>query len=179
MAIVSLTTQNASQTKVAFVGYPEVGKTSLIQLLLGKAPKLEYRPTIGLDFGTKMIKSTLGEHELNLWDFGGQRNFWPQWNSYLLGTKLCVVVTDSTPVGVLKTRMIIDWLNTREDNGGDRMRIIAIANKQDLGGTMTPKRVEDVLHVATYPMVAIDPQHREKLLELIRKEIKRLIEGRK
>jgi small GTP-binding protein len=177
VAVFSRTTQTSSQIKIAFVGYPAVGKTSIINLLLEKAPQLEYRPTIGLDFGQRLIKSTLGEHELNLWDFGGQRNFWPAWNSYLLGTKLCVVVTDSTPQSVLKTRMIIDWLNTREDNGGDEMKIITIANKQDLGGVMNPERVENVLHVTTYPMVAIDPQYREKLLELITKEIKSLVEG--
>jgi len=168
-----------TQIKVAFVGYPAVGKTSIIKLLLGKAPQLEYRPTIGLDFGQKLIKSTLGEHELALWDFGGQKNFWPQWNAYLLGTKLCVVVTDSTPMGVLKTRMIIDWLNTRENNGGDKMGIIAIANKQDLPGVMKPERVENVIQVTTYPMVAIDHQYREKVLEILSNEIKHLIEGKK
>jgi small GTP-binding protein len=187
VAVFSRTTQTNSQTKIAFVGYPAVGKTSIINLLLGKAPQLEYRPTIGLDFGTKMIKSTLGEHELNLWDFGGQKNFWPAWNSYLLGTQLCIVVTDSTPQGVLKTKMIVDWLNTRDGNGGehnntkddndvDEMKIIVIANKQDLGGVMNPERVENVLHVTTYPMVAIEPQYREELLELITNEIKGLIE---
>ncbi|MFX1520282.1 MAG: ADP-ribosylation factor-like protein [Promethearchaeota archaeon] len=187
MAIFSRTTQTSSHVKIAFVGYAAVGKTSLINLLLEKAPQLEYKPTIGLDFGQRLIKSILGEHELSLWDFGGQRNFWPAWNSYLLGTKLCVVVTDSTPTGVLRTRMIIDWLNTRdgnggednntkEDNGGDDMKIIAIANKQDLEEAMNPERVENVLHVTTYPMVAIDPQYREKLLQLISTEIKSMIE---
>ncbi len=179
MAVFSRNTQTSSQTnshiKIAFVGYPAVGKTSIINLLLGKAPQLEYKPTIGLDFGQRFIKSTLGEHELNLWDFGGQSNFWPKWNFYLLATKLCIVVTDSSPTGVLKTRMIIDWLKKREDNGGDEMSIIAIANKQDLPGAMKAKRVEDVLHVPTYPMVAIDTQYREELLELIINEFKRLI----
>ncbi len=84
-------------------------------------------------------------------------------------------MTDSSPTGVLKTRMIIDWLKKREDNGGDEMSIIAIANKQDLPGAMKAKRVEDVLHVPTYPMVAIDTQYREELLELIINEFKRLI----
>lgn len=175
MSIFSQITQTPSQIKVAFIGYPKVGKTSLINLLLGKAPQLEYRPTIGLNFGQKMIKSMLGEHELNLWDFGGQKNFWPMYNSYLLNTKLCIVVTDSTPTGVLKTSMIIDWLNKRDDNGGDKMRIIALANKQDLPGVMTAERVANVLRVTTYPVVAIDPMHRENVIDILKANIEQVV----
>jgi signal recognition particle receptor subunit beta len=123
-----------------------------------------------------MIKSMLGEHELNLWDFGGQKNFWPMYNSYLLNTKLCIAVTDSTPTGVLKTRMIIDWLKKRDDdNGGDTMRIIALANKQDLPGVMTAERVANVLRIATYPVVAIDPQHRENVIEILKTHIEQIV----
>ena len=175
MSVFSQITQTTSQIKVAFIGYPKVGKTSMINLLLGKAPQLEYRPTIGLNFGQKMIKSMLGEHELNLWDFGGQKNFWPMYNSYLLNTKLCVVVTNSTAKGVLQTKMIIDWLNKRDENGGDNMRIIAMANKQDLPGAMAAERVENVLRVTTYPVIAIDPFYRENVIEILKTNIEQIV----
>jgi small GTP-binding protein len=174
VSVFSQITQTTSQIKVAFIGYPKVGKTSMINLLLGKAPQLEYRPTIGLNFGQKMIKSMLGEHELNLWDFGGQKNFWPMYNSYLLNTKLCVVVTNSTPKGVLQTKMIIDWLNKRE-NGVDKMRIIAMANKQDLPGVMAAERVENVLRCPTYPVIAIDPLYRENVIEILKTNIEQIV----
>jgi len=45
--------------------------------------------------------------------------------------------------------------------------IVCLANKQDLTGHMTPDRVEDLLKIKTYPMVAIDPNNKELLIELI------------
>ena len=49
----------------------------------------------------------------------------------------------------------------------DSCEIVALANKQDLQGHMSADRVEDILHIPTFPMVAIDKNNRQRVVELI------------
>jgi 50S ribosomal subunit-associated GTPase HflX len=57
----------------------------------------------------------------------------------------------------------------------DECPIIAIANKQDLckdeESRMKPKLVEDLLHIKTYGLTAINPIEKKKLIEIIEKEL--------
>jgi len=56
-----------------------------------------------------------------------------------------------------------------------------IANKQDLtknDGRMEPKRVEDILHVKTYGLTAINPVERIKLMNIIKKELEKIAKRR-
>jgi small GTP-binding protein len=153
-----------NSVKVSFLGAPAVGKSTLIKLLSGQVPiPLDYKPTIGLDFGTVQF----GEHEVKLWDIGGQAAFQPFWNQYLNGSYLIFVVTDSTPQNVLQTKQLIEWVNSTQKNA----RVIAIANKQDIAGHFDAKRVENVLQVPTYGLTAIDPQQKEKLCYILVKEL--------
>ncbi|TFG05893.1 MAG: GTP-binding protein [Promethearchaeota archaeon] len=152
-----------ASVKVSFVGAPSVGKSTIIKLLSGQIPPLDYKPTIGLDFGSIQF----GEHEVRLWDIGGQDAFKPFWGQYLNGSYLVCVVTDSTPQNVLQSKQLVEWVNQTQKNA----RIIAIANKQDIDGHFQAKRVENVLQVPTYGMTAIDPQQKEKLYYILIKEL--------
>jgi len=149
--------------KVSFIGAPSVGKSTLIKLLSGKVPPLDYKPTIGLDFGSLQF----GEHEVKLWDIGGQDAFKPFWSQYIDGSYLVCVVTDSTPQNVLQTKQLVEWVNRNQS----KARVIAIANKQDIEGHFTAKRVENILQVPTYAMTAIDPRQKEKLYYVLIKEL--------
>ncbi|MFX1294429.1 MAG: ADP-ribosylation factor-like protein [Promethearchaeota archaeon] len=150
--------------KVSFLGYPSVGKSTLIKLLSGQVPPLEYKPTIGIDFGSLKF----GEHEVKLWDIGGQDAFRPFWDQYLNGSYLVFVVTDSTPQNVLQTKQLIDWVNRIQKN----IHIVALANKQDIeNGHFSAERIENVLHIPTYGITAIEPREKEKLYYILVKEL--------
>lgn len=149
--------------KIAFIGYPRVGKSTLLKMATGFKPPLEYKPTIGLDIGKmNLCNSVKGV----LWDIGGQKNFKPLWDSFLEGADLIVTVTDSTPTNVLQTKQILDMVVRKHNT-----RIIAIANKQDQDGRMDAKRVEDVLQVPTYPMVAIEEKNQDNFKMFIIEEL--------
>lgn len=69
-----------ASAKIAFIGYPKVGKSTLLKMVTGQRPPLDYKPTIGLDLGTvKMSENVNGV----VWDIGGQKNFQPLWDSFL------------------------------------------------------------------------------------------------
>lgn len=160
--------QSASKrkvSKISFIGCPAVGKTTIMKLLTGKEIDGKYVPTQGFDLGTV----NLDDVTFKLWDFGGQKAYIKtQMKQYIVGSDIIFVVTDSTPVNVLTTKELVDY--ARELESGSV--IVALANKQDVPGHLTPPRVQDVLHVPTYPCVAISEDNRRYLIELITKIIK-------
>ncbi|MBS7250445.1 MAG: ADP-ribosylation factor-like protein [Candidatus Freyarchaeota archaeon] len=152
--------------KVAFIGLPAVGKTSIITLLSENRTVTNYEQTIGISFGFV----TLGECEVSLFDIAGQDRFRFLWNGFMRGAKVIFVVTDSTPVNVLNTRKIIEEFCNKPNT-----IVLAIANKQDLPGAMKPSQVEDLLNVKTYGMVAIDPRKRTKMCHILRDALEQII----
>ena len=181
---------NRNFMKVAFVGLGGVGKSTIIRLLTDQRVQKSYKPTIGIDFGT--IK--MGECDVGLWDLAGQDRFRFMWPGFLRGSKLLFFVTDSSPQNVLKTKQLLEKIEghlecfKNEKRSGNipqkkydklgfgydskSVKIIVIANKQDLPGSMQPQQVENLLGRKTYPMVAIDPKKRVEMYWILQDMIK-------
>ena len=149
--------------KIAFIGFPRVGKSTLLKMVMGNRPPLDYKPTIGLDLGSLKFSENVNGV---VWDIGGQKNFQPLWDTFLNGAHLIVTVTDSTPKNVLQTKQIVDMIARKRNT-----RIIAIANKQDVDGHMTALRVEHLLQVPTYPMVAIEEKNKDSFFLILLEEL--------
>ena len=77
---------------------------------------------------------------------------------------------DSPLENVLNSKDIIDLIR-RKDIAA---QLLAIANKQDLPGALSPQLVQRILGIRAYGMVAIDPNNREKALEIIKEALKLL-----
>ncbi|MDF1537972.1 MAG: ADP-ribosylation factor-like protein [Candidatus Thorarchaeota archaeon] len=141
--------------KVALMGSGYAGKSTLIKLLTDNTAKLEvnYKPTPGMDCGTITLDDTT---KVSLVEMGGQTHFEFMWPDLLRGSRLVVVVTESTPKAVLKTRQLLHKYKDQLSNA----QLVAVANKQDIPGSMKPESVQDLLGIPTYGMVAIDPKQK-------------------
>jgi small GTP-binding protein len=141
--------------KVALMGSGYAGKSTLIKLLTDSAPKLDanYQPTAGMSCGTITIDSST---KVSLIEMGGQSHFEFLWADFMRGSKMVVVVTESYPKAVLKTRQLLEKFKNQLIG----VKVIAVANKQDVPGSMKPESVQDLLGVPTVGMVAIDPKQR-------------------
>jgi small GTP-binding protein len=157
--------------KVALMGSGYAGKSTLIKLLTDRTAKLEanYKPTPGMDCGTITLDDTT---KVSLVEMGGQTHFEFMWPDLLRGSKLVVVVTESTPKAVLKTRQLLHKYQEQLRN----VDIIAVANKQDVPGSMKPESVQDLLGIPTFGMVAIDPKQRLHGFRLIVNGLKDLVQ---
>ena len=167
-----LSSEISKLMKVTFIGSPAVGKTTMLRLLSKDTINKFYFPTHGFDL--KTIK--LDDYNIRIWDFGGQQSYLKTYSrDYLIGSDVLFIVTDSTPRNVLNSRELIQFATHFIDR---ECPIIAIANKQDLqkkNGKMSPSRVEELLHIKTYGLTAINPSERNKLLDIIRKELKQVL----
>ena len=141
--------------KVALMGSGFAGKSTLIRLLTDTTKKLDrkYSPTAGMDCGTITLDNST---KITLVEMGGQTHFEFLWSDLLKGSKMVVVVTESSPKAVLKTRQLLNKYKEQLDG----VKLIAIANKQDIPGSMKPASVQDLLGIPTFGMVAIDPKER-------------------
>jgi small GTP-binding protein len=147
--------------KVSIIGLPSVGKSTLIKMLTGQNIPCDYVPTVGLDFGNIQI----GDAQISLWDLGGQDQFQWMWDNFLPGTSTILVVTDSTRVGVQKTK---EFVNKYSNFKGSKL--IVIANKQDLPGALSPSEVESIVGAETHGLIAIDPTSKQALFKLLERQ---------
>ncbi len=167
-----LSSEISKLCKVTIIGAPAVGKTTMLKLLSEETIDRLYIPTHGLDL--KTVK--FNDYHLRVWDLAGQNNYLKTYSKdYLLGSDIIFIVTDSTPRNVLTSRNLINYACQFV---GKECPIIAIANKQDLvkrDGRMETKRVEDILRVKTHGLVATDPSQRLRLVNLIKRELDKVL----
>ena len=91
--------------KVVFIGDSGVGKTSIINSFLGKDIS-NIRSTIGVDF----FSIKLGNNQVIIWDFAGQRWFRDIVVQFLTGAFVVVMVFDlSRPETLI--RLEKEWTN--------------------------------------------------------------------
>ena len=147
--------------KISIIGTPAVGKTTLTKLIRGQLISGKYNPTIGFNLGN----TTIDGNSFRIWDFGGQIEFIKQHlTKYIHGSDILFVVTDSSPSNVLITKDLLEHTKTLVDDGCE---MVCIANKQDLEEHMSPKRIEDLMQIPTFPLVAIQENNRQRMIELI------------
>ncbi len=154
-----------TMVKVAILGYAGVGKTTTLHLLRGETLPLVHDPTIGVSI--KKLPEEISNANIVLWDLAGQSRFSILWGKMLANAQVVVIVTDSTLENVLRSKKLVQLVKEEVPNA----KIIGIANKQDLPTALTPERVEQILGIPTYELVAIDISYRERLIQIIRKAI--------
>lgn len=150
--------------KTVILGDGGVGKTTLLKLIMGQNVDSTYIPTVGVD--VKEFDASVQNMNLVLWDFSGQPRFRKLWTPFLEGTDIAILVTDSTPKNIEETKRIYQLLKEEKPE----LNFILIANKQDLPGATPPKVIEKYIGLKTYGLVAIDPNYRPKILEILQEK---------
>ncbi len=149
-------------SKLCIVGEAGVGKTTLVKLLTEKQMNEFRKPTVGV----AVERVEVGNDALALWDLAGQKRFQFMWEEFMRGSKLTVVVTDSSERNVEETKRIVERLQAREGT-----KLIAIANKQDLANRMSPEEIQQRLGIPTFGMVAVQRENEDMLKEILLRSI--------
>jgi len=87
-------------------------------------------------------------------------------------------VIDKLPLtleNVLQSKDILEFLRDQ----GLTSEVVVIANKQDLTGALQPSLVQRLLGVKSFGLTAIDPNDREKALDIIRLSLEKTIDWAK
>ena len=118
-----------SRQKIIFCGDAGVGKTSIINSIMGQKFSEDYDPSIGVDFFSKTIRYKGRLIKLQIWDSAGQEKFKSLIPNYIRGSSLVFLIFDVSQK--LSYDHLGDWIKfiTDIDNTGI---IIIIGNKIDL-----------------------------------------------
>ena len=83
-----------NRQKIIFCGDAGVGKTSIINSIMGQKFVEDYEPSIGVDFFSKTIKYKGKTIKLQIWDSAGQEKFRSLIPNYIRGSSLVFIVYD-------------------------------------------------------------------------------------
>ena len=117
-----------NRQKIIFTGDISVGKTSIINVLMGQKFINEYEASIGVDFFSKTIKYKGKIIKLQIWDSAGQEKFRSLIPNYIRGASLVFIVYDISNRKTFENlQSWIDFVNNIENSN-----IVIVANKIDL-----------------------------------------------
>ncbi len=151
--------------KLCLAGHGGTGKTTLLELatLPSQGPPQDYVPTF---FGDKaMLKADFDPYVFSIFDLGGQDRFVQEWGKIIRSGSMVVIVSDSTKDNIAWTKRVAYPVIKTEL---PYARCIAIANKQDLKGAMSPQEVGRKLDVPAYGMQANQRDFRQRWLDLLK-----------
>ncbi|KAH9258766.1 hypothetical protein BASA81_002830 [Batrachochytrium salamandrivorans] len=114
---------------VGGVGDSGVGKSCLLLRFTNN----EYMPTettIGIEFGSQVVKIQDKKVKLQIWDTAGQESFRSISRAYYRGAIGCLLVFDITRRDTFLHLM--SWLDDVHQHGNDKVLTILVANKCDL-----------------------------------------------
>ncbi|MFW9819672.1 MAG: ADP-ribosylation factor-like protein [Candidatus Thorarchaeota archaeon] len=152
-------TQNKFPPIISLVGYSEVGKTTISNLLRTKEIFVENEPQISAEIAT--LK--LGPLYFYIRDFTGDEKIGFLWNNFIRDSDVVFIITDSTLKNAEASRIFLNKVEEEVPYG----YTIAIANKQDLESALPVSRIQDILELDSYPIIAIDSNYKKELILII------------
>eukprot|EP00301_Raphidiophrys_heterophryoidea_P025184 c8392_g1_i3.p1 GENE.c8392_g1_i3~~c8392_g1_i3.p1 ORF type:complete len:231 (-),score=56.39 c8392_g1_i3:262-879(-) len=116
--------------KFIVVGDTGTGKSCMLHHYVEGKPRKVHAPTIGVEFGSKMIKLDGKSIKLQIWDTAGQERFSSVNQSYYRGAAGCMLVFDVSNRDSFTN--LSKWLTDAKDLSGPNVTIALVANKVDL-----------------------------------------------
>jgi len=116
--------------KLVLIGDSGVGKTNILSRYNNNEFSLVTQPTVGVEFGNKIIKKENKSIKLQLWDTAGQERYKAITNAFYKGSKGAFVVYDITRKSSFLN--IDKWIGELKTNGSEDILIILVGNKSDL-----------------------------------------------
>ena len=112
-----------------------MGKSCLLLQFTDKRFRHDHDLTIGVEFGSRMVRLDDRDVKLQIWDTAGQESFRSITRSYYRGAAGALLVYDITRRDTFTH--LSNWLQDARENGNADMVITLVANKTDLDSRRT------------------------------------------
>ena len=116
--------------KIVLIGDSGVGKTNILSRYFNNEFSLATQSTVGVEFGSKIIKKNGKVIKLQIWDTAGQERYKSITSAYYKGSRGAFVVYDITRKTTYDN--IDKWIGELKTNGSEDVLIMLVGNKSDL-----------------------------------------------
>lgn len=116
--------------KYIIIGDSSVGKSCLMQSFLSNTIRNRHEPTVGVEFGAKIIEVNGEKVKLQIWDTAGSEQYRSITRSYYRAAAAAILVYDTTRKESFEH--LPEWLEEARINGNPNITVIVVGNKIDL-----------------------------------------------
>ena len=116
--------------KIVLIGDSGVGKTNILSRYLTNDFDPDSKATVGVEFGSKIIKKGEQLIKLQIWDTAGQERYKSITSAYYKGSKGAFVVYDISRKSTFDN--VDKWIDELKNNGSEDVLIMLVGNKSDL-----------------------------------------------
>lgn len=116
--------------KVVLIGDSGVGKTNILSRYVRDDFSIETKSTVGVEFGSKVLKVNNTNIKIQIWDTAGQERYKSITKAYYKGAKGAFVVYDITRKETFSS--VEKWVDELKNSGDEGVCIILLGNKCDL-----------------------------------------------
>ncbi|MFW9924470.1 MAG: Rab family GTPase [Candidatus Thorarchaeota archaeon] len=120
--------------KISIAGLGGVGKTSLCQRAMGHILDdyfNTYKITIGVQFFTHTVKTSIGNVVMSVWDLAGQPQFHQIMDRFLAGSKGIILAFDCTAIDSFFS-LYHFWIPLIKEHCEENIPILLVSTKNDL-----------------------------------------------
>ena len=116
--------------KLVLIGDSGVGKTNILTRYTKNEFSLATQATVGVEFGSKIIKKNDKLIKLQIWDTAGQERYKSITSAYYKGSKGAFVVYDISRKPTFEN--VDKWIGELKTNASEDVLIMLVGNKSDL-----------------------------------------------
>ena len=116
--------------KLILVGDSYVGKTNILSKYIKDEFNLNTKSTVGVEFGTKILKIEDKIIKAQIWDTAGQERYKSITSTYYKGAKGAFIIYDIT--NRLTFESVDKWIQDLNLNSDKNITLLLIGNKKDL-----------------------------------------------
>ena len=116
--------------KLVLIGDSGVGKTNILTRYTKNEFSLATQTTVGVEFGSKIIKKNDKLIKLQIWDTAGQERYKSITSAYYKGSKGAFVVYDISRKPTFEN--VDKWIGELKTNASEDVLIMLVGNKSDL-----------------------------------------------
>ena len=116
--------------KTLIIGDTNVGKSNLLLRYVKNDFSSEMKSTVGVEFGSKILKILGINVKVQIWDTAGQEHYRAMTSSYFKGSKGVLIVYDITNYSSFES--VDRWINEFRMKSEENSAIILVGNKNDI-----------------------------------------------